>query len=284
MAEWSAPEWSASVVRWQLWSDDDEEWLESLRTRYEVWRMEEKASSDEVLIPRVLHQIWLGPAILPFEAFRLKWQRLHPLWEMRLWRDAEVEDLMKSSVCGEAYARASNYGEKSDIARYEILRKFGGVYVDCDFEPLKPLDALLGVGLFAGFSNVGAVELNNGILGARRGHPLMAACVQRIKTPKKQDLAALVLGSGFLGASSALAETLAERDAATTIESTGPGYFTRIFCTHPTADALCLPPEVFYAAPNTSSADKMSFTTEASLALHHWAKSWITTTKHNNGD
>ncbi len=33
-----------------------------------------------------------------------------------------------------AYDQADNYGFKSDIARYEILYRFGGVYVDTDYE------------------------------------------------------------------------------------------------------------------------------------------------------
>ena len=31
-------------------------------------------------------------------------------------------------------------GEKSDIFRYEILYRFGGVYVDTDFECIKPFE------------------------------------------------------------------------------------------------------------------------------------------------
>ena len=33
-----------------------------------------------------------------------------------------------------AYSMAKNWGMKSDILRYEILQKFGGVYIDTDYE------------------------------------------------------------------------------------------------------------------------------------------------------
>ena len=35
-----------------------------------------------------------------------------------------------------AFSQASNWGMKSDILRYEILMKYGGVYVDTDYECL----------------------------------------------------------------------------------------------------------------------------------------------------
>ena len=36
-----------------------------------------------------------------------------------------------------AYSSAKNWGMKSDILRYEILQKFGGVYIDTDYECLQ---------------------------------------------------------------------------------------------------------------------------------------------------
>ena len=35
-----------------------------------------------------------------------------------------------------AFSQASNWGMKSDIFRYEILMKYGGVYIDTDYECL----------------------------------------------------------------------------------------------------------------------------------------------------
>lgn len=44
-----------------------------------------------------------------------------------------------------AFDAAKNYGEKSDILRYEILFVYGGVYADVDVECLQPFDALAEV-------------------------------------------------------------------------------------------------------------------------------------------
>ena len=41
-----------------------------------------------------------------------------------------------------AFSLAKNLGMKSDILRYEILMKYGGIYVDTDYECLKNIGRL----------------------------------------------------------------------------------------------------------------------------------------------
>jgi len=62
--------------------------------------------------------------------------------------------------------------EHSDLLRYEILRRHGGVYVDTDVECLRPIDELLtGVVAFAGFELPG--RLGTAVMGAVPGHAAM---------------------------------------------------------------------------------------------------------------
>lgn len=65
----------------------------------------------------------------------------------------------------QAYLGAPNYGQKTDILRYELLQKFGGLYVDMDMECIQSLDHLHNLAFYTGFSNTGTVELNNGLIG-----------------------------------------------------------------------------------------------------------------------
>jgi mannosyltransferase OCH1-like enzyme len=44
-----------------------------------------------------------------------------------------------------AYSLAKNWGMKSDILRYEILQKFGGVYIDTDYECLQNIGLCLSM-------------------------------------------------------------------------------------------------------------------------------------------
>ncbi len=49
------------------------------------------------------------------------------------------------------FEAADKMAAKSDILRYEIIWRHGGVYIDSDFEPLRPIGKLLeGVGAFFG--------------------------------------------------------------------------------------------------------------------------------------
>ena len=65
---------------------------------------------------------------------------------------------------------AEKRAAKSDILRYELCAEFGGVYIDADFEPLRPIEPLL-----AGVSSFQADELDdrpcNAILGSVAGDP-----------------------------------------------------------------------------------------------------------------
>ena len=97
----------------------------------------------EGCIPKIIHHIWLGS---PFPdhlvALRQTWQRHHDSteWQMQLWDDDAIASFGLMNY--EAYNAATNFGEKSDIARYEILYRLGGVYVDTDFECISALDDL----------------------------------------------------------------------------------------------------------------------------------------------
>ncbi len=131
------------------------------------------------MIPRILHQIWLGQNPLPSEhaAYAETWRRFHPNWEYRLWTEADIPD----DVRPEVHERLRVPAERSDILRLEIVVRYGGVYVDTDFECLQPLDRLLeGVELFAAYlrddfedgSDLPA-RINNAIFGAIPRHPVL---------------------------------------------------------------------------------------------------------------
>jgi mannosyltransferase OCH1-like enzyme len=56
----------------------------------------------------------------------------------------------------------------------EILWEFGGIYVDADFECLKPVDDLLDDTSFAAAWEIQDAYLANGFLAAPPGHPFTA--------------------------------------------------------------------------------------------------------------
>ena len=93
-------------------------------------------------IPRVFHQIWVGPEPLPeeFVAYQRTWLTYNPGWKLQLWTE---ENLPPDLERREVYEKLRVPAERADILRVELLWRFGGVYIDTDFECLRPIEGLL---------------------------------------------------------------------------------------------------------------------------------------------
>lgn len=124
-------------------------------------------------------------------------RRMHPHWDYRLWTDDDLPPMRNR----DAFERSTSWCQKADVLRYEVLRTFGGVYVDADSLALKPLDALLsGATMFAAYERGTSGLIANGVIGCVPGHPVMERLIREL------DIDA----------------------AGPAWESVGPGYFTRI--------------------------------------------------------
>lgn len=94
------------------------------------------------MIPRLIHRIWLGgPMPEQNEAWGRTWTELNPGWTMVTWDEAMIDQF--DMKCRAEFEAAESYAQKADLARYEILYRMGGLYVDTDFECLKPISVLL---------------------------------------------------------------------------------------------------------------------------------------------
>ncbi len=103
-------------------------------------RFAEEATSKECRIPKIIHFIWIGPKAPPsfFEGYKLSWQQHNPDWQIKVWGNEEAAAFPMD--LREEFDSSTNWGEKSDILRAEILDQIGGIYVDVDFQCLKPFD------------------------------------------------------------------------------------------------------------------------------------------------
>lgn len=223
-------------------------------------------------IPKIIHIIWLGSALPDFAKKMLdSWKKFHPSWEVKLWTDEDLACFPLRNQ--EAFDRTKNFGKKSDIWRYEILEKFGGVYVDCDFECIKPLDDLhRTVDFYTGIGDGRTrPKLLNGIIGCRPHHPLIEACINSINPEVKEDSFQEIL------------------------ESTGPVFFTNCITNwllqrndlYQDVDpgiVVGFPTSFFYPFPDhirqfyTSVDDvKKDWLRPETFAIHYWALSWFPT-------
>jgi hypothetical protein len=132
------------------------------------------------LIPKLFHWIWFGVEPIPDQHQRWiqGWLDLHPGWQHRIWTDANRPTFVNEAQ----FLAADNFSLKANVARYEIVQRFGGVYLDTDFECLKSIEPLLdGVEAFIASEDPDSLgHLNVAILGATPGHPWMAELIARL--------------------------------------------------------------------------------------------------------
>jgi hypothetical protein len=200
-----------------------------------------------VRIPRTIHRVWLGTAPIPAEHKRFgeTFAQHHPGWEMRLWTD---EDLPGLGITAEERGRTRAYSELSNLARYEVLHRFGGIYVDTDVECRRPLTPLLrGVDAFAALEVPGRV--GNAVLGAVPGHPVFARATR---------LARRTLGTGV-----------------NSPNANGP-YFLSLLLEQDPGFAI-FAAKLFYPYIWDELERRHDAFPDA-YAIHHWALSWVKAT------
>jgi mannosyltransferase OCH1-like enzyme len=137
-------------------------------------------SRDEILVPRVFHRVWLGDESMPeeFVAYGETWVEHHPGWEMRFWTEDNLPELERTEVLDPARVGA----ERVDILRYELLWRFGGVYVDTDFECLRSIEPLLGgLTFFTAWHNPPRDRVNNAFIGCVPGHPIVERAMREAR-------------------------------------------------------------------------------------------------------
>ena len=93
------------------------------------------------MISKKIHQIWVGDRPAPFKIME-SWRRYCNKfgWEYHLWDETAIESLnlvnrhIYNFYKNESRIEVkSKYQGMSDVARLEIVNKFGGYYFDCDF-------------------------------------------------------------------------------------------------------------------------------------------------------
>ena len=200
-------------------------------------------------IPRVIHQIWLGPAVP--ETVRVwteSWRRLHPSWEHRLWRDADFDWLRLRTHFDAATQRAI----KADIARLEVIDRFGGVYVDADIEAHRPIDALVADHRLVLLSEGDLIT--NAFVAAETGHETVRVALRMLEDMPPSSL---TVSNWDHPATGPLLLTRAAIESGAAFEDT-----TRVLA----SEVACL--------PRTRVPEIVEMARERRWMTHHAAASW----------
>lgn len=104
--------------------------------------------SSSFAIPSFIHQTWKDanpPPGLFKPEWIASWKSAHPGWRYRLWTDADNRRLIQEAFPWflDTYDAYPLDIHRADAVRYFILHRFGGVYVDLDFQSLRSISPLL---------------------------------------------------------------------------------------------------------------------------------------------
>ena len=181
-------------------SDKDWQKLESYSMLYQKHFENQFDANPTFKIPKTIHLIWLGPKPFPSSSVAIirSWMAYHPDWTFVFWTDrirpAPCRG-MKVSLIKEfpfeflekKFMESTNWGEKSDLLRYEILYKYGGIYIDHDAKCLRPFHGLnRGYDFYAclEFPHEGiedhALTVGNALIGSKPRHPILRETIQAV--------------------------------------------------------------------------------------------------------
>jgi mannosyltransferase OCH1-like enzyme len=239
----------------------DKNWLKT-KDCYDLFIKNSSLPSQGPIIPKIIHQIWLGgPFPEKYKHLQQTWIKKHPQWEYKLWTEKDIEEFGLQNK--EMYDSATNLGQKSDIARYEIIYRIGGLYIDTDFECLKSFDILhYYCDFYTGTAFGPTFSVYNGLFAAAPGHPLLKLCIESI------DINKIVSADQSLNI----------------LFTSGPYYFTDNFkkyflSSSNSGKTVAFPVGYFYPWPNShrdenSPEQIKKWIRPETLAIHHWYVSW----------
>eukprot|EP00931_Biecheleriopsis_adriatica_P034196 TRINITY_DN19778_c0_g1_i1.p1 TRINITY_DN19778_c0_g1~~TRINITY_DN19778_c0_g1_i1.p1 ORF type:complete len:386 (-),score=52.56 TRINITY_DN19778_c0_g1_i1:70-1173(-) len=121
-------------------------------------------------IPRIIHYVFIKgkPDAKPHakaEFWRERCRRLNPGWEIKVWEDKELNQLIASKFpeLNASYHGVPHWIQKADTARHLVLMVQGGVYLDMDIECRVPFDHVIHPEMELGVAGK-LGRLNNGVI------------------------------------------------------------------------------------------------------------------------
>lgn len=191
----------------------------------------------------------------------------HPTITLRELKDLDTAkfltgDLYKTSI------KENKFGKATDIIRLELLRMFGGYYLDTDYELFQSLllyskayDMIVGLEPMS-------VYLCNAFIGASPNHPVINKALEMIKRNLSKNAPDYVKN--------------APNNGFKTIVETGPFMFTIAFAL--AADKgtkdIVLPPQTIYPARADEYPKKQVVTPDGkipaqAIGAHYWNTAWM---------
>jgi D-inositol-3-phosphate glycosyltransferase len=92
-------------------------------------------------LPRLIHIVWAGRGAAPAHvaATAAGWEREHPGWRVVVWTQDTLPPLRNQAI----FDACTDVGQREQIARYEVVRRYGGVTVAAGVECLRSIQPLV---------------------------------------------------------------------------------------------------------------------------------------------
>ncbi|MEO0513509.1 MAG: glycosyltransferase [Planctomycetota bacterium] len=137
-------------------------------------------------IPKVLHQIWLGRGEMPVQQrrWRRRFAELNPGWTLHLWTEDHLPFQILNRRAWDACLTIGGVPGcvmRSDILRLELMARLGGIYLDTDIKPVRPLDACCPPGVEAWVACEQREIISNAAMGFVPNHPAAWRAVNAIE-------------------------------------------------------------------------------------------------------
>jgi mannosyltransferase OCH1-like enzyme len=214
------------------------------------------------MIPHLIHQT-AKTADIPqqWRAYQQRVKELHPDWTYKLWTDEDnlafVREQMPELL--DVFTRLPKNIMRADVIRYVLMHKLGGLYLDLDFEMLKPFDltrydcvlALETPGAFNRESRVG-----NAFFASAPGHPFFKAVLDELRANPpigKPDVEVLT--------------------------ATGPHFITRVLHERfpdPSSLNMLIAPDAWFSprVPRSARQHRAIATNGVTYGIHHCHGTW----------
>ena len=232
--------------------DEIEKWeiLESIYDKYN------ESDKNAPIIPKIIHQIWIGGDLPPMERKLCNDWKLaceENGWEYILWNDKKLSQL--DFLNEDKIFETKSVGQKSDIIRLELLKKYGGVYLDTDFAFVKMFDdKILSLDFFVGLTFDKKPVLMNSIIGSTKDNKILNQLlkIENIKYNNVMDV----------------------------IASTGPYYITDIYYKNIIENSCVFPVTYFFPFSNKTQdrnkgLDYTKYIKSETYCVHLWNCSWM---------
>lgn len=207
------------------------------------------------MIPKVIHYCWFGKGELPDSVQRCisSWKKYCPDYEIKQWNESNF-DIHMYQYAEEAYMHGK-YAFVSDVARLEIIKNEGGIYLDTDVELLKNIDSLLKYPAFMAMETADRVATGLGF-GATKNHPFI---IQNLNQYKDRHF---ILSSGKADYTSCVTITTDLIHSKYGMLSNHTVNFEELIIF--SSDVFC---------PFNLETDKLTITPET-VAIHHYDATW----------